>query len=81
MEIVNGYVCRNCTDVGYAKRNIDPAHPKDGVAGADRKPGDSARDDEGVTFGGAAKDIAARSGLDRSAPAAASAARILDVRV
>ena len=30
MEIVNGYMCRDCTDVSYAKKNIDPAHPKDG---------------------------------------------------
>lgn len=30
MEIVNGYVCRDCSDVALAKRNIDPAHPKDG---------------------------------------------------
>ena len=29
MEIVNGYVCRNCTDVELAKRGVDPAHPKD----------------------------------------------------
>ncbi len=34
MEIVNGYSCRNCTDVSYAKKNIDPAHPKDGPVGA-----------------------------------------------
>ena len=33
MEIVNGYVCRNCSDVSLAKRNVDPAHPK---AGPDR---------------------------------------------
>ena len=30
MEIVNGYMCRDCTDVSYAKKNIDPAHPKEG---------------------------------------------------
>jgi hypothetical protein len=30
METVNGEMCRDCTDVPYAKRNIDPAHPKDG---------------------------------------------------
>ncbi|CAN1539413.1 hypothetical protein MCEMIH15_01694 [Caulobacteraceae bacterium] len=30
MEIVNGYMCRDCTDVSYAKKNINPAHPKDG---------------------------------------------------
>jgi len=27
---VNGYTCRNCTDVDYAKKHIDPAHPKSG---------------------------------------------------
>lgn len=42
MEIVNGFVCKNCTDVDYAKKGIDPAHPKDGPWGAkaaDRKAG------------------------------------------
>jgi hypothetical protein len=29
MATVNGEMCRDCTDVPYAKRNIDPAHPKD----------------------------------------------------
>jgi hypothetical protein len=29
IELVNGYVCRNCTDVGLAKRGVDPAHPHD----------------------------------------------------
>lgn len=27
---VNGFVCKNCTDVDYAKKHIDPAHPKSG---------------------------------------------------
>ena len=27
---VNGFECKNCTDVDYAKRHIDPAHPKSG---------------------------------------------------
>jgi hypothetical protein len=27
---VNGYTCRNCTDVDYARKHIDPAHPKSG---------------------------------------------------
>jgi len=34
MTLVNGYVCRNCTDEELAKRGIDPAHPKDGPKGA-----------------------------------------------
>lgn len=33
MEVVNGYVCKNCTDVEYAKKGVDPAHPKDGPDG------------------------------------------------
>jgi len=31
-DIVNGYVCYNCTDVANAKKNIDPAHPKEDAA-------------------------------------------------
>lgn len=27
---VNGFMCKNCTDVDYAKKHIDPAHPKSG---------------------------------------------------
>jgi hypothetical protein len=27
--IVNGYVCRNCTDIDLAKKGVDPAHPPD----------------------------------------------------
>lgn len=28
MEIVNGYPCRDCTDVALAKRGVDPSLPK-----------------------------------------------------
>ena len=34
---VNGYSCKNCTDVDYAKKDIDPAHPADGPFGIDAK--------------------------------------------
>lgn len=34
---VNGYSCKNCTDVDYARKHIDPAHPKDGPYGLDAK--------------------------------------------
>jgi hypothetical protein len=27
INLINGYVCHNCTDVDYAKKGIDPAHP------------------------------------------------------
>ena len=32
---VNGFSCKNCTDVDYAKKHIDPAHPKSGPYGVD----------------------------------------------
>jgi len=32
---VNGFTCRNCTDVDNAKKHIDPAHPKSGPYGID----------------------------------------------
>lgn len=61
MEIVNGYVCKNCTDVEYAKKGVDPAHPKDGPDGVratdrtqDSKAGGAAErgaDDKGPGFG------------------------------
>jgi hypothetical protein len=34
---VNGYECRNCTDVDFAKKHIDPAHPKSGPFNVDAK--------------------------------------------
>ena len=37
---VNGYSCKNCTDVDYAKKHIDPAHPKDGPYGLDARSDD-----------------------------------------
>jgi hypothetical protein len=37
MQVVNGFVCRDCTDVDRAKKGIDPAHPKDGPYRADKK--------------------------------------------
>jgi len=48
IELVNGYVCRDCTDVSLAKRGVDPAHPpgkpgaadaKDDTKNGGRKPG------------------------------------------
>ena len=61
MEVVNGYPCKNCTDVDLAKKGIDPAKPKDGPNGvyAADKAKDSAKsdsanrgvDDKGPDFG------------------------------
>jgi len=34
--MVNGYSCKNCTEVDLAKKHIDPAHPKDGPFGINK---------------------------------------------
>jgi hypothetical protein len=58
MQIVNGYQCRDCTDVSYAKKNIDPAHPKDGpVDGAKAK--EAKQRETAVEFGGALSGLRA----------------------
>ncbi len=54
IEMINGYVCRNCTDVENAKKNINPDKPEDGPFGRDAKDKVGARsDDQAVKFGGA----------------------------
>ena len=35
MRMVNGYVCRNCADEELAKKGVDPAKPKQAVAGSE----------------------------------------------
>ncbi len=42
---VNGYQCWNCTDVDYAKKHIDPKHPKAGPYGIDAANDPSLRHD------------------------------------
>jgi hypothetical protein len=37
VQNVNGYVCRDCTDVARAQKGIDPARPKDGPYRRDRE--------------------------------------------
>lgn len=48
---VNGYSCKNCTDVENAKKHIDPAHPKDGPYGV--KALENSGRSPAVIFGGA----------------------------
>jgi hypothetical protein len=50
---VNGFSCKNCTDVDYAKKHIDPAHPKSGPYGIDAKSDPTQSKLPSVTFGGA----------------------------
>lgn len=53
MEIINGYVCKDCSDVALAKRYVDPAHPKDGPNGRDSEAAKAKQADEkAVLFGG-----------------------------
>ena len=33
ITFVNGYQCKNCTDIDNAKKHVDPAHPQDGPYG------------------------------------------------
>ena len=56
MEVVNGYPCKDCTDVEYAKKGVDPARPDDGPQGAyaTEKPEEpKAERGPAVSFGGA----------------------------
>jgi hypothetical protein len=52
MQVVNGYVCQNCTDVANAKMGVDPAHPKDPPKSAESTPAERG---PAVTFGGQLK--------------------------
>ena len=54
---VNGYSCKNCTDVDYAKKHIDPAHPRSGPYDV------NAENDPSRTLSDAGK------GLNRAGPA------------
>jgi len=56
---VNGYTCRNCTDVDYAKKHIDPAHPKAGPYGVNAANDPSLANKPSVTFDGALKGLEA----------------------
>ena len=53
MQIVNGYLCMNCTDVDHAKKNVDPAHPQQGPKTKDSGPSAKTPADQAVIFGGA----------------------------
>lgn len=67
--MVNGFLCKNCTDVDYAKKHIDPAHPKDGPYGVNAPGKTSAVHAATVSFGGA---LAGRAQSPSANPSAAS---------
>ena len=68
---VNGFQCRNCTDVDLAKKHIDPAHPQSGPYGVDAKSDPTRRLQDTVSFGGQLSG----AGSSRSGPAAAASAQ------
>jgi hypothetical protein len=80
---VNGYSCKNCTDVDLAKQHIDPAHPKDGPYGVDAQnqppsPSDPKTETPAVTFGGALTGVS-QSANTGAQPSAAQTGQRLNV--
>ncbi len=76
MEVVNGYPCRNCTDVENAKKGVDPAKPKDGLDGTNAQ-------NQPVDFGPAVKFDGAMTGVsrtDRPAPDAYAPGKVADFK-
>ena len=71
---VNGYSCKNCTDVDLAKQHIDPSHPKDGPYGVEAKdhpasPFQPRSQTPAVTFGGALAGVSQGSSPGAPSPA------------
>ena len=53
---INGFPCKDCTDIDYAKKHIDPAHPKNGPYDINKPKDDEplkAADDPAVLYAGA----------------------------
>ena len=83
---VNGFQCKNCTDIDYAKKHIDPARPKDGPYGVNAKTNgsevrttDRVQPDPAVRFGGQLQNVQASDRSAKSSPTA-DQLRLLDVR-
>lgn len=72
---VNGYFCRNCADVEFAKRHVDPTRPKDGPNGIYATDGDVAKRTPAIA---AIDRVATSSELGASRLAATP---LLDIRV
>jgi hypothetical protein len=68
---VNGFLCKNCTDVDFAKKHIDPAHPKSGPYGIDAKDDPTVKQSAAstaVTFGGNLSSLNAKQAPTGGAP-------------
>lgn len=78
-EMINGYPCKTCTDVDYAKKNIDPAHPKDGPFGVNNpEKAAKAAHDKAVKFGGSLAGLYAPT-LREPAARPYAAGRLVDL--
>ncbi len=76
---VNGFSCKNCTEVDEAKKFIDPAHPKDGPFGINAADHKTAKDasssnrSPAVVFGGQLASLAAAQATGASGSSSGSA--------
>ena len=86
MQIVNGFVCMNCTDVERAQKGVDPAHPKQDATVAG--PRDTANDasspagtltQNAVSFGGSLSHLNALDTNHPSDPLPGTAGASLDI--
>jgi hypothetical protein len=83
VEMVNGYPCKNCTDIDYANKHIDPKHPKDGPYRINAKTDPSSPQyqprtevtDPSVKFGGSLQNLNANAVTGAVGAASASQTR------
>ena len=75
---VNGFQCRNCTDVDFAKKHIDPAHPQSGPFDIDAKSDPTRLAQNAVSFGGQLAGTTA-SGSGSSGVWSSSSGALLDI--
>ena len=81
---VNGFECKNCTDVDNAKKHIDPQHPKSGPYGINAKNDPSIQRQSSVIFSGALSALTgndARNSSETNAPPRSAAGNQLDLSV
>jgi len=60
---VNGYQCRNCADVDYAKKRIDPQHPQSGPEDINAATDPTRRDSDPIKIEAAKKAAEAKGKL------------------
>lgn len=76
--IVNGFSCKNCTDVSLATKHIDPAHPKSGPYGIDVRNDPTVRQDA-VRFGGSLTGPSSGAAADTQADGGEQPGRQVDL--